>query len=157
MNHPETTIDFLLGVARDAIRQRAAQDSHAPDAYDAEGDPEGFVTSLLNALHHWCNHHNLDWELELARADDLFQQDLDEAGGETIGDRCPTISELVCPACGHAGRFFVQATENLLIDADGTQLEGDEGAGWSRSSPCACPACSHAGYLFQFLGPFRKE
>lgn len=157
MNPPETTIDFLIGVARDAIRQRAARDHHDPEAYNVEEDPDGFVTSLLIALRHWCDRHDLDWERELCRAEDCYLQDIGETSGGPAGTRCPTISELVCPACGHAGYFFIQATQNLLIDACGTQLEGDEGSAWSRASSCACPACSHAGYVYQFLGPFRKE
>jgi len=156
MNQTETTIDILLDVARDAIRQRAARDNHEPGAYNAEADPEGFVTSILTALQHWCHRHGIEWELELSRAEECFLQDLKETGVST-STPCPTISELVCPACGHAGYFFVQASQNLLIDADGTQLEDDEGSVWSRSSSCACPECRHAGYLFQFLGPFRKE
>lgn len=157
MNQPETTIDFLLDVARDAIRQRAARDHDNPESYNAEEDPEGFVTSILIALQHWCHRHGLEWELELSRAEECFTQDLDDAGEDTRTKRCPSIAELQCPECQHTGHFFIQATESLLIYADGEQLEGDEGPQWGRTSSCACPECGHLGVVFQFHNPKKKE
>ena len=155
MNHPESTIDFLIGVAREAIRQRAARDHVDPEAYNVEEDPDGFVTSLLIALRHWCNQNNLDWDRELYRAEDCYLQDLDETREQNTS--CPTIAELRCPECGHAGHFFIQATENLLLFANGDQLEGGEGPQWGRSSSCVCPECGRVGAVFQFHAAEKEE
>jgi len=70
--------DMLLGFAREAILTRAAADDYVPEEYDPEADEEGYVVSLLNALHHWCNAHGHDWTAELNRAQELFEEDLQE-------------------------------------------------------------------------------
>lgn len=158
MNQTESTIDFLLSVARDAIGLRAEKEQEHPGNYDVERDPEGFVTSILTALRHWCHRNGLNWETELIRAYDCFVQDLDCDGQAAENTSCPAIVDLQCPKCHHTGHFFIQATENLLIYADSSQQEGDEGPQWGRSSSCACPDCGHSGAVFQFhVNNTRKE
>ena len=76
MSQTQTATDFLLSVARDVIEMRATRDGYEPQAYDAERDPEGYVTSLLNALHQWAHRHGIDWDKELARAQGFFEQDV---------------------------------------------------------------------------------
>ncbi len=66
---------LLLEIARSAIDSRAVRDGYAPGAYDVERDPEGYVTSLLNALHRWCHENGVDWKSELDRADERFDED----------------------------------------------------------------------------------
>jgi hypothetical protein len=81
------TRDTMLGFARAAILNRAKADGYEPDTYDPESDAEGYVTSLLTALRHWCETFKHDWNAELNRAQDLFEDDLDE-------DRqCETVAE----------------------------------------------------------------
>ena len=72
------TRDTMIDIARDAILSRAALDGYAPDQYSPEQDKEGYVVSLLNALHHWCHEHGHDWTAELSRAQSHFEEDLDE-------------------------------------------------------------------------------
>jgi hypothetical protein len=68
----------MLGLAREAILNRARADGYDTDGYDPETDPEGYVTSLLTALCHWCAAYSHDWSAELHRAHELFEDDLDE-------------------------------------------------------------------------------
>lgn len=72
------TRDTMLHIAREAIICRAAIDGDAPDAYDPEVDEEGFVISLLIALHHWSDAHGHDWHADLRRAQALYEEDLEE-------------------------------------------------------------------------------
>ena len=74
-----STRDTMLGFAREAILHRAKADGYQPEDYDPESDDEGYVTSLLTALCHWCEafHHN--WNVELHRAQEIFEEDLAEA------------------------------------------------------------------------------
>ncbi|MCL4694648.1 MAG: hypothetical protein KJ060_19315, partial [Candidatus Hydrogenedentes bacterium] len=68
-----STRDTMLGFAREAILLRAKADGYHADAYDPQSDPEGYITSLLIALRHWCETFKHDWSAELRRADDLFE------------------------------------------------------------------------------------
>jgi hypothetical protein len=67
--------DTMLEIARKAILHRASVDGYAPNEYDPAEDSEGYVISLLIALHHWSDAHNLDWQASLDRAQDLFEED----------------------------------------------------------------------------------
>jgi hypothetical protein len=71
-----STRDTMLGFARYAILHRAKADGYQPEEYDPESDPEGYVTSLLTALRHWCETFGHDWNAELRRAQELFEEDL---------------------------------------------------------------------------------
>ena len=73
-----STRDTMLEIAREAILHRASRDGYAPDEYDPVEDDEGYVISLLIALHHWCDAHGIDWPSELARSQQLFDEDLAE-------------------------------------------------------------------------------
>ena len=44
MNKTESTIDVMLSIAHEALDSRAALDGYDIGAYDAEHDPEGYVT-----------------------------------------------------------------------------------------------------------------
>jgi len=70
--------DTMLGLARRAILDRAAADGCAEDEYNPESDDEGYIISLLNALHHWCHAYGHDWTAQLNRAQALFEEDLGE-------------------------------------------------------------------------------
>ena len=73
-----TMQDTMLGFARDAILARAATEGYQPGEYNPEVDDDGFLTSLLIALRHWCHTHDIDWTRELDRAQQLFDEDLEE-------------------------------------------------------------------------------
>ncbi|GMW03700.1 MAG: hypothetical protein AMXMBFR84_48340 [Candidatus Hydrogenedentota bacterium] len=73
-----TTRETMLDIAREAILTRAKSDGYAPAGYDPESDEEGYVISLLNALHHWCHAYGHDWTAELNRAQALFEEDIEE-------------------------------------------------------------------------------
>ncbi|NUM55783.1 MAG: hypothetical protein HUU46_19250 [Candidatus Hydrogenedentes bacterium] len=77
-----TTRDLMLDIARQALLARAARDGYKSGEYVPETDHEGYVTSLLIALHHWCHAYSHDWTAELRSAQELFEEDLDEARGE---------------------------------------------------------------------------
>ena len=77
------TRDTMLDIARDAILHRAARDEYDPKEYDPATDDEGYVISILIALRHWSDAHNLDWQADLARAEILFQEDLAESGTQS--------------------------------------------------------------------------
>lgn len=72
------TRDFMLDIARKAILLRASIDGYKPGEYVPETDYEGYVTSLLISLRHWCHTHGHDWNAELRSAKKLFKEDLDE-------------------------------------------------------------------------------
>lgn len=78
------TRDLMLDIAREAILARASRDGYKPGEYVPETDYEGYVTSLLIALHHWCHAHQHDWTAELRSAQELFEEDLDEARGAEV-------------------------------------------------------------------------
>ena len=73
-----STRDTMLEIAREAILHRASRDGYAPDEYDPAKDDEGYVISLLIALHHWSQAYGIDWLSELARSQQLFDEDLAE-------------------------------------------------------------------------------
>ncbi len=70
--------DTMLSFARYAILNRAEADGYQPGEYDPMPDDEGYVISLLNALHQWTLAHGRDWTNELTRAQQLFEEDLEE-------------------------------------------------------------------------------
>jgi len=140
----------MLSIAREVIEARAARDGYTPGAYDAKHDPEGYVTSLVNALHQWCARYRIDWEKELIRAQGFFEQDLAESEPETVSLPLPTIQELQCPACGNREAFVIEVSECLVLFRDGTVLHGDPGEQWGDWSYCRCHACDHAGTVYQF-------
>jgi len=74
-----STRDTMLGIAREAILARAKADGYQPEEYEPETDDEGYVTSLLTAIRHWCDACGHDWNAELRRAQELFEEDLAEA------------------------------------------------------------------------------
>jgi hypothetical protein len=74
-----TIRDTMLEIARKAILHRASLDGYAPDEYDPAEDDEGYVISLLVALRHWGDAHDMDWQADLERAETLFDEDLAES------------------------------------------------------------------------------
>lgn len=74
----ESITEFLLEFAREVIDLRAVKDGDEPGSYDAEHDPEGYVISTINALHHWCDAHGISWEEDLAKAQAFFEDDMEE-------------------------------------------------------------------------------
>lgn len=81
-----STRDLMLDIARQVILLRALIDGYQPGEYVPETDHEDYVTSLLIALHHWCHTHHHDWTAELRSAQQLFEEDLDEARSEDTCD-----------------------------------------------------------------------
>lgn len=69
----------MLEFARDTILARSVSDGYRPGEYDPKSDHEGYVTSLLVALRHWCHAHNIDWAAEVDRTQQLFEEDLEES------------------------------------------------------------------------------
>ncbi len=141
---------LMLDVARAVIELRAARDGHLPNAYDTENDPEGYVTSLLNALHQWCHRHGIDWHKELARAQGFFQQDVAESQPGSQPLPAPTVQDLRCPKCGQKACFVIEVSECLLMFAEGVVLHGDTGEEWGDWSYCRCHKCQYMGTVFQF-------
>jgi len=151
MRKTESTTEVVLSIARQTLDLRAAIDGYNADAYDAEGDPEGYVTSLLNALQQWSHVHGIDWDKELARAQGFFEQDLAELEPKNVPPLPPpSVSDLRCPKCGQHECFAIEVTECLLMFADGTTLHGDTGEEWGDWSYCRCHDCQHMGTVYQF-------
>ena len=147
----DTEISLMLDIAHEAIRNRAARDdTYDAETYDAEHDPEGYITSLLTALRHWCHRHGIDWECELIVSEDIFNQDCDQAGQNITKQTRPNVSKLCCPECGRNEGFFIDASQTLLMFPDGTEIEDDEGLMWGDWSFCRCHACQHVGTVYQF-------
>jgi len=94
------TLEFLLALAQEAIALRAAKDGYEPQDYDAQHDPEGYITSLLTALRHHCHVHGICWEEELGRSQGFFEQDLAESSPGAAPLPEPTVQRLRCPKCG---------------------------------------------------------
>jgi len=90
-----STRNTMLEIARKAILHRASIDGYAPDEYDPAEDNEGYVISLLIALRHWCEAHNLDWQADLIRAQELFEEDKREEqdSGDNPQKEQPTCAE----------------------------------------------------------------
>jgi len=150
MSVPNVTTEFLLALAREAIALRAAKDGYEPNDYDALHDPEGYITSLLTALRHWCRAHGICWDEELGRSQGFFEQDLAESNPGTSPLPEPTVQHLRCPKCGHRESFVIEASECLLMYADGVVLESDAGMEWGNHSYCRCHKCDHRGTVYQF-------
>ena len=70
--------DTMLGIARRAILHRASLDGYDPRQYDPATDTEGYVISLLTALRHWSEAYGIDWQGQIARAQELFEDDVRE-------------------------------------------------------------------------------
>lgn len=146
----EHTRDFLLRVAKLAILMRDVVDGTPSPKYDCEEDPDGYITSLLTALHHWCDEHGLDWEEELHRSRRCHRLDLVEAYDKTLLER-QDITSLACPRCQHRGSFLIRVSQNLLMFGDGIELVGDEGEQWDGMSSCTCPSCGYSRIVAHFL------
>ena len=143
--------NLMLAIAHNAIDSRAELDDYETGEYDAVRDPEGYITSLLNALHQWCHANGIDWEGELARARGFFEQDtqgFEQSTPEWVSK--PPISDLRCPKCGHTDSFVIEVSECLLMFEDGIVLSGDSGEEWGDWSPCRCHECCHRGTVYQF-------
>jgi hypothetical protein len=143
--------NLMLAVAHNAIDSRAELDEYPTGEYDAKHDPEGYITSLLNALHQFCHANGIDWENELTRAQGFFEHDvegLEQVTVESVSK--PPIEELRCPACGHEDSFVIEVSECLLMFADGIVLHGDSGEEWGDWSSCRCHECCHRGTVYQF-------
>lgn len=150
--------ELMLDIAREAIQLRAVRDGYESDAYDTDRDPEGYIVSLLNALHQHCHRYGIDWEGELARAQGFFEQDMsdcEEDDSQALAK--PDISELRCPNCGHQESFVIEVSECLLMFADGVVLHGDSGERWGVWSSCRCHECCHRGTVYQFRKPKQEE
>jgi hypothetical protein len=149
--HAENNHALMLDVARDAIHRRAVKDGYVSEDYDAERDPEGYISSILNALHQWCHANGIDWDGELARAQGFFEQDIEGLEQEPMESLSkPSIAELRCPKCGHGDGFVIEVSERLLMFADGVVLHGDTGEEWGDWSHCRCHSCQHTGTVYQF-------
>ena len=162
MNDQQETAErqqLMQSIARQAIDCRAVRDGYEAETYDAVHDPEGYVTSLLNALHQWSHQHGIDWEKELARAQGFFEQDLAESRPEAIPLPAPEIKDLRCPQCGQDTCFVIEVSESLLMFSDGVVLHGDTGEEWGDWSSCRCHSCQHMGTVYQFraINRSRKE
>ena len=142
--------NLMLAIAHNAIDSRAELDEHQTGEYDAEHDTEGYITSLLNALHQWSHHHGIDWEKDLARAQGFFEQDIAESQPTAVSLPTPEIEDLRCPKCGQNESFVIEVTEHLLMFRDGTVLEEDRGGEWGDWSSCRCHECQHMGSVYQF-------
>ena len=146
----QTTREFLLDVAKLAILMRDVVDGVPNPEYDCQQDPEGYVTSLLTALHHWCDAYGLDWESELSKSQECFEQDMVESFGKGVLEQ-PVLSNLKCPQCSHQGSFLIRVSQQLLMFSDGVELVGDEGEQWDGLSSCTCPGCGHSALVKQFI------
>ncbi len=151
MKETENHHALMLDIAREAIHARAARDGYEPGTYDTERDPEGYVVSLLNALHQHCHRHGLDWDGELAKAQGFFEQDLADADLEqTVVSPPPTVEDLRCPKCRQSECFVIEVSERLLMFKDGVVLHGDTGEEWGDWSYCRCHSCQYTGTVRQF-------
>lgn len=73
-----STRETMLRIAESVIMRRAHMDGYRDGGYDPGLDEDGFITSILNALHQWCDEHGHDWTTELIRAQGIFEDDLAE-------------------------------------------------------------------------------
>ena len=80
-----STRRIMLDIARKVIAARAVLDGYQAGEYDGKRDDEGYVISILNALHHWSAEYGLDWQAELTRAQEHFDDDLREEQEEKGG------------------------------------------------------------------------
>jgi len=72
----QTYTQASLQIAEALIQARAAMDGDTD--YDCVRDPEGYVTSILLAMRHWCYATNVRWRNELTTAGALFLLDIEE-------------------------------------------------------------------------------
>ena len=151
MKETENRHELMVDIAREAIQLRAARDDYEAGAYDAEHDPDGYVVSLLNALHQHCHRYGIDWDGELAKAQGFFEQDLADADlTPTEALPPPALEDLHCPKCGQSECFVIEISERLLMFRDGVVLHGDTGEEWGDWSYCRCHSCQYTGTARQF-------
>ena len=74
----------MLDIAEKVIHFRASMDGYQDGEYDAIQDSEGYVTSILTALRHWSSKHNIDFQAELDRSQQLFEEDVAEEADQPI-------------------------------------------------------------------------
>jgi len=146
----QSTRDFLLRVAKLAILMRDVVDGTPSPDYNCEEDPDGYITSLLTSLHHWCDEHGLEWDSELRRSDECHSLDMVESYGKGILEK-QDIASLQCPRCEHTGSFLIRVSQNLMMFGDGIELVGDEGEQWNGLSPCTCPTCGYDRLVMHYL------
>ena len=148
MKQTDSTIEFLLAVARDAIGLRVRKDDGDPAAYDHEKDPEGYIVSLINALHCWCHVNGLPWDAQLERAEQLFEEDLPQ----------PNNDEMTCPSCGYNESKSNDGTYFSLDYPEWGGLFDYDEPSLDKYTSCECPKCYHTGPFSQFrLLPPNKE
>lgn len=140
MNKPDSTVEFLLGVARDTIGLRVLKDDGDPTAYNHEKDPEGYIISLINALHCWCHVHGIPWDAQLAKAEGLFEEDLLQ----------PDANEMICPLCGYNESKCDDGTYFLLDWPEWPGLCDIIGADLDKYTSCECPQCNYTGPFSHF-------
>jgi hypothetical protein len=140
MKNHDSTIEFLLGVARDAIGLRVKKDDGNTDTYDHEKDPEGYIISLINALHCWCHVHGIPWEAQLVKADGLFEEDLLQ----------PDINQMICPSCGYNEGKSNACTRFLLDWPEWPGLCDIIGEDLDKYTSCECPQCTYTGPFSYF-------
>jgi len=139
----------MLEIATAVLRCRAKIGGER-GTYDLAADPEGYITSVLTGLMHWCHANQLNWLEELGNAWGHFEQDLREDGHMPPEFTAITVRDLQCPKCGHRESFVIEMSECFLIFHDGIELHGDAGEEWGLNSYCRCHACDHAGMVYQF-------
>lgn len=157
------TEEFLLSLANEVIMLRAAKDGCEPNDYDAHQDPEGYITSLLTAIHLWCRVNKICWEEELRRAQGFFEQDLETGTDPSRFGRLhqsvcssvsplpePTVQHLCCPKCGQQERFIVEPNKCLLMVSHGSIEDRDLYMEWGNQSSCRCRECGHCGIVHEF-------
>lgn len=146
----------MLAIARAVIRTRAAMDDNNPETYDNEKDPEGYIISILNALHQWCHSHGMNWEDELQRAQGFFETDMGVSGPETEVREPALFEDLCCSKCGHKGSFVIEVSDFVIMYADGDVSHSDCPEEWNDDSYCRCYECDHEGKVLDFR-PEVKE
>jgi len=141
--------ETMLDIAATILRCRATLDGE-DEIYDLSKDPEGYVTSVVTGLMHWCHAKKIPWLEELSNAWGHFEQDQREASHMPPEFRAITMDDLQCPECGHRESFVIEVSECLLMFSDGVALHGDGGEEWGLGSYCRCYQCDHSGMVYQF-------
>ena len=150
MPTPNNHEAFLLSLASEVILLRAAKDGYEPTDYDAHHDPEGYIISLLTALHHWCRVNKICWAEELRNAQGFFEQDISEPGNGAVVLPEPQAGHLCCPKCGQQERFIVEPNKCLLMVSHGSIEDRDLYMEWGNHSSCRCQECGHRGTVHEF-------
>lgn len=150
MTTPNNHEEFLLSLANEAILLRAAKDGYEPNDYDAHKDPEGYIISLLTALHHWCSANKICWEEELRQAQGFFEQDHAESSPGVPLLPETAVQHLRCPKCGRRERFIVEPSKCLLMFSHGSIEDRDLYMEWGNQSYCRCQECNYRGMVHEF-------